>query len=383
MRARGDELLGWARSLDAGAKARPVKRPEPKPPLTARPKKLLGHRDRDACAAIPMPSTPNAFSAWRRSTGCCATPALPSAARCSTTSCTALPRPRPTSISLRRGRSCSPSAGSCFGRGQPAGRRPCGVVAALRCAGRQDHRLGAAAKRSGHFPPLRGARASRHRSAAPASPWPAAPTASTWSDAGSADILDYKTGSSPSKGQAHTLVSPQLALEGCACWSAARSRNSASCKPHDLAFVRLRTKGEVERGIDARNTALAARRRPPSPTRRGRRLEQLLRHYAAPPTAICRARCRSAKARWMATTTIWRGCSNGRPAPKTKATRRSANEAAAQRPAGDGRAPGAGVRSRQFGLGVGQCRGPARRMCWRSGSSGCCSTARRLPRSCA
>src|SRR5690606_13460676 len=31
---------------------------------------------------------------------------------------------------------------------------------------------------------------------------------------GMADILDYKTGSYPSKGQAHTLLSPQLALEG-------------------------------------------------------------------------------------------------------------------------------------------------------------------------
>ena len=31
---------------------------------------------------------------------------------------------------------------------------------------------------------------------------------------GMADILDYKTGSSPSKAQAHTLLAPQLALEG-------------------------------------------------------------------------------------------------------------------------------------------------------------------------
>ena len=31
---------------------------------------------------------------------------------------------------------------------------------------------------------------------------------------GSAEILDFKTGSSPSKAQAHTLLSPQLALEG-------------------------------------------------------------------------------------------------------------------------------------------------------------------------
>src|SRR5690606_30236397 len=29
-----------------------------------------------------------------------------------------------------------------------------------------------------------------------------------------ADIIDFKTGSTPSKGQAHTLLAPQLALEG-------------------------------------------------------------------------------------------------------------------------------------------------------------------------
>ncbi len=41
----------------------------------------------------------------------------------------------------------------------------------------------------------------------------AMPTASTSLPAGRADILDYKTGSSPSKAQAHTLLAPQLALE--------------------------------------------------------------------------------------------------------------------------------------------------------------------------
>ena len=43
--------------------------------------------------------------------------------------------------------------------------------------------------------------------------------------AGMADILDYKTGSSPSKGQAHTLLAPQLALEG-ALLQARRLRRS-------------------------------------------------------------------------------------------------------------------------------------------------------------
>ena len=59
-----------------------------------------------------------------------------------------------------------------------------------------------------------------------------------------ADILDYKTGSSPSKVQAHTLLAPQLALE------AALLRRGAfevgPREPADLAFVRLKANGEVE-----------------------------------------------------------------------------------------------------------------------------------------
>ncbi|MGE3364358.1 MAG: double-strand break repair protein AddB [Rhizobiaceae bacterium] len=62
--------------------------------------------------------------------------------------------------------------------------------------------------------------------------------------AGMADILDYKTGSSPSKVQAHTLLAPQLALE------AALLRRGAfevgEREPADLAFIRLRANGDVE-----------------------------------------------------------------------------------------------------------------------------------------
>ncbi len=59
-----------------------------------------------------------------------------------------------------------------------------------------------------------------------------------------ADILDYKTGSSPSKVQAHTLLAPQLALE------AALLRRGAFAvgerEPANLAFIRLRANGDVE-----------------------------------------------------------------------------------------------------------------------------------------
>ena len=41
MKARGEQYLGWAQSLDApGGGRKPAPRPEPKPPLEARPKRL-------------------------------------------------------------------------------------------------------------------------------------------------------------------------------------------------------------------------------------------------------------------------------------------------------------------------------------------------------
>ncbi|HWK63924.1 MAG TPA: double-strand break repair protein AddB [Rhizobiaceae bacterium] len=62
---------------------------------------------------------------------------------------------------------------------------------------------------------------------------------------GFADILDYKTGMSPSKGQAHTLLAPQLALEGALLRRGAFSAIGART-PSKLAHVRLRASGEVE-----------------------------------------------------------------------------------------------------------------------------------------
>lgn len=62
---------------------------------------------------------------------------------------------------------------------------------------------------------------------------------------GLADILDYKTGSSPSKGQAHTLLAPQLALEGALLRRGAFVTLGART-PGNLAYVRLRANGVVE-----------------------------------------------------------------------------------------------------------------------------------------
>ena len=62
--------------------------------------------------------------------------------------------------------------------------------------------------------------------------------------AGMADILDYKTGSTPSKRQAHTLLAPQLALEG-ALLTRGAFEDIGRLEPADLAFVRLKPNGEV------------------------------------------------------------------------------------------------------------------------------------------
>jgi ATP-dependent helicase/nuclease subunit B len=63
--------------------------------------------------------------------------------------------------------------------------------------------------------------------------------------AGMADIIDFKTGSSPSKAQAHTLLSPQLALEGALLLRGAFT-DAGRCTPAELLYVRMKANGEVE-----------------------------------------------------------------------------------------------------------------------------------------
>jgi ATP-dependent helicase/nuclease subunit B len=99
---------------------------------------------------------------------------------------------------------------------------------------------------------------------------------------GLADILDYKTGSSPSKGQAHTLLAPQLALEG-ALLRRGAFKDVGPLEPADLAFIRLKANGEVlhesilehdrklKSAFDLSEEAWA-------------RLEKLLLHYRNPET---------------------------------------------------------------------------------------------------
>lgn len=62
--------------------------------------------------------------------------------------------------------------------------------------------------------------------------------------AGMADVLDFKTGSYPSKRQAHTLVAPQLPLEA-ALLQRSGFGDLGSLQPAELAYVRLRPNGQV------------------------------------------------------------------------------------------------------------------------------------------
>jgi len=95
--------------------------------------------------------------------------------------------------------------------------------------------------------------------------------------AGMADLLDYKTGSSPSKAQAHTLLSPQLALEGALLMRGAFAR-AGKRVPSELAYVRLKPNGQVfeESVLDYRNQPRSAES---LSEEAWQRLERLVAHY--------------------------------------------------------------------------------------------------------
>jgi ATP-dependent helicase/nuclease subunit B len=97
---------------------------------------------------------------------------------------------------------------------------------------------------------------------------------------GVADILDYKTGGSPSKGQAHTLLAPQLALEGALLKRGAFSEIGAA-EPSELAYIRLKGNGDVltESILEFNKNARTASE---LSQEAWRRLEQLLQHYNDP-----------------------------------------------------------------------------------------------------
>lgn len=99
---------------------------------------------------------------------------------------------------------------------------------------------------------------------------------------GMAEIIDYKTGSTPSPRQAHVLLSPQLALEAALLLRGA-FRELGSVKASDLTYVRLRAGGEV------RPESVLKISRPPSEKtalamgeEAWQRLAQLLTEYKKP-----------------------------------------------------------------------------------------------------
>lgn len=99
---------------------------------------------------------------------------------------------------------------------------------------------------------------------------------------GMADILDFKTGTSPSKKQAHTLLSPQLALEA-ALLKRGAFGEVGSRDPADLLFVRLKADGSVEpESILEHNRQIRAAHELAEDA--WERLEALFLHYADPHT---------------------------------------------------------------------------------------------------
>jgi ATP-dependent helicase/nuclease subunit B len=97
---------------------------------------------------------------------------------------------------------------------------------------------------------------------------------------GRVDILDYKTGSSPSKAQAFTLLAPQLALEGALLRRGAFSQLGRR-EPAGLAYVRLKPDGSV-----VEESVLEHKKEKRDPVAYSEeawsRLERLLEFYARP-----------------------------------------------------------------------------------------------------
>ena len=98
-----------------------------------------------------------------------------------------------------------------------------------------------------------------------------------------ADIIDFKTGSTPSKGQAHTLLAPQLALEGALLMRGAFAE-AGTRMPAELAHVRMKANGDVveESILEYKPVGREkqVRTAPDLSSEAWTRLEQLLSYYA-------------------------------------------------------------------------------------------------------
>lgn len=280
LRARGAKLVGWARALDAGQKTDFAARPEPKPPVAVRPVRFsiteIETLRRDPYAVYS-----------RRILGLSAIDPLvrdPGAAERGTLFHDILHLFSSTIV--------DPRAPNAFDALIAAGRH-CFAEAALPADVEAVWwpRFERLAVNIVEWERSRAdAVASRHaeESASAIEVGRTGITLSGRADridilaGGMADILDYKTGSSPSKVQAHTLISPQLALEG-ALLRRGAFRELGKREPSQLAFVRLKPNGEV-----FEESILEHNRKPKSAAELSEeaweRLEQLLLHYSDPAT---------------------------------------------------------------------------------------------------
>lgn len=280
LRKRGEKLLGWARALDAGQKTDFAQRPEPKPPVAVRPRRF------SITEIETLRRDPYAVYA-RRILGLSPIDPLvrdPGAAERGTLfhdilhlfSSTIVDPHAPNALEalIAAGRHCFAEAAL------PAdveavwwprfARLAVNVIEWERsradAVASRHAEEGAAAVEVGFTGVTLSGRADRVDILA----------------GGMADILDYKTGSSPSKVQAHTLISPQLALEG-ALLRRGAFRELGKREPSQLAFVRLKPNGEV-----FEESILEHNRKPKSATELSEeawtRLEQLLSHYNDPTT---------------------------------------------------------------------------------------------------
>lgn len=278
MRRRGDELLSWARALDTGERLDFAPRPKPTPPVEFRPKHF------SVTEIETLRRDPYAVYARRilglypldpviRDPGAAERGTLFHAIlhRFSTT--TADPRASDAlSLLLDAGRACFAEAA--LPEDVEAVWWPRFEKLAANIIVWERERAAAV---SGRFAEAHAERTQVGGSGV---------TLSGYADridllaGGMADILDYKTGSSPSKAQAHTLLSPQLALEA-ALLRRGAFRELGTREPSQLAFVRLRANGEV-----VEESILEHNRKPRSASDLAEdawaRLEKLLEHYADP-----------------------------------------------------------------------------------------------------
>jgi ATP-dependent helicase/nuclease subunit B len=280
LRRRGDELLSWGRSLDAGEKKDFASRPEPKPPLIVRPRHFsvteIETLRRDPYAIYArrilglMPLDPVIRDPGAAERGTLFHAILHLFSRT-----VADPRaPEALEGLIAAGRICFAEAALPADVGAVWWPRFEKLAANI-----IEWERGRAVAVAGRHAEERAEKTSVGRSGV---------TLSGYADridllaGGMADILDYKTGSSPSKAQAHTLLSPQLALEGGLLRRGA-FKGLGPREPSQLAFVRLKPNGEV-----FEESILEYTRKPRTAADLAEeawaRLEKLLIHYADPTT---------------------------------------------------------------------------------------------------